>query len=251
MPNLLKTEGSADGRDDLIYSGTVIDAFFVSNEYGQSLGIKTRLDDADLVRYAFLESGEHTQYFGLGKIAAVRSEPRIAWQVVDDGKAVKGDTDDRMFRADSKIGRLIDQLATLPNIDVLGDDFDPRLAEHWKRLGHVKWDHVVVQRSMPTGERKPDRKGVMRDEFKVQSVKEVLPVTLGGAETTPYVEAVDIDSFGLTSEQKLALSDAAKANPDDKAFVAACFAVPGVMANSPFVTVLNANPAGVRESLPF
>ena len=249
MPNLLKTEGSADGRDIIVYAGTVTDAFFTENEYGQSLGVRSRLDDNDLLLFPWMESGEHTRYFKLGKIAANRNEPRIAWTILGDGTAVKGDTDDRMFRADSDLGRLIDQLAKLPNVATLPDDFDPRVAASWKALGHVVWAEVTVTKSMPTGE-KTD-KG--RDEFKPQPVKMVLPVEFGtgGATVTAPVVAVDLISLGLTDEQRDALSVINAAAASDAEFQSKSLGVPGVMGNQAYVKAVQDNPAGVRNTIPF
>jgi hypothetical protein len=252
MPRLLNTEGSADGRDELLYSGTVIDAFFTSNEYGESLGVRSRLDEADLLLNPWMESGEHTRYFKLGRIAAQRGEKRIAWTVLNDGAAVKGDTEDRMFRADSDIGRLVDHIAQLPGVNDLPDDFDPRVAASWKALGHVTWGLVPVTKQLPTGNKVTDKKGVERDEFKPTQTKMVLPLAIGGGVAVAEVEPVDIDSFGLTSDQIAALAKAAADNPtDDKAFLGAAFKIEGIMSNSPFVAVLTSNTAGVREALPF
>lgn len=243
---LLKTEGSADGRDALLYGGAVIDAFFVENEYGQSLGLRSRLDDNDLLVFPWMESGEHTRYFKLGKIAASRNEARISWTMIGNGEAVKGDTDDRLFRADSDIGRLIDQLVALGAGDVLPDDFDPRKAASWKALGHVTWGEVQVTKQMPTGAK--TAKG--RDEFKATKVPMELPVAIGGSTATAVVEDVDLDSLGLTTEQIDALGALSTPGTDDSAFVGAAMSVPGVIANAAIVKVLTTNPRGLRQSLP-
>lgn len=247
MPNLLKTEGSADGRDIIVYAGTVIDAFFTENEYGQSLGIRSRLDDTDLLNFPWMESGEHTRYFKLGKIQSLRGQPRIAWQILDDGASVKGDTDDRMFRADSDIGRLIDQIAGL----LTTDDFDPRVASYWKQLGHVTWGEVTVTKSMPTGEKVADKSGTMRDEFKPTPVKMVLPTAIGGgiAPAAP-IEQVDLSAYSLTEIQKDALATLHGTATTDAQFTAGAFAIDGIMGNAEFVKVLNGNVAGVRDALP-
>lgn len=230
-------EGDSGGKESKPYSATVIDAFFEEKEYGPQLVLLNRLDEADLMDYAWMASGEDKRWFGTGKIQVERGKPFVPWSIVGSGAAIKGDTDDRMFRGDSDLGRLWNQILALPNVSDLPEDFDPRVAASWKGL-HFKWGPVPVTKRTEVA-------GVWKSVAQNMD----LPVEMGGV-VTAAVEDVDLDSLGLTTEQIDALGKLSQPGVSDSDFVGAAMSVPGVMANAAVVKVLTSNPRGLRQSLP-
>lgn len=238
MPALLKTEGSADGREDILYTGTIIDAYFTEGTYGWQLALRSRVSDTDLLNFPWMESGEHTRWFGLG----------TGWASVDSGQTathVSGDTD-KSFHAASTMGRLINALAALPNSDDLGDAFDPRVAKCWKGLT-LTWDLVTASLSRRV-EGEVDAKG--KPKYEKYTGKIVMPVALGEA-VAIAATPVDLDTLGLTVEQTAELARVSQPGVTDDAFRAAALSIPGVMANPEIVKALNTNTAGLRQALPF
>ena len=237
-PNKYQTEGDSGGRESKPYSATVIDAWFEEKDYGPQLVLQNRLDEADLMDYAWMASGEDKRWFGCGKIQVERGKPFVPWSIVGSGAAIKGDTDDRMFRGDSDLGRLWAQVLTLPNVSELPEDFDPRVAASWKGL-HFRWGPCPVTKRVQVD-----------GEWKAVAQNMDLPVELGSGSVVA-VEDVDLDTLGLTGEQIDALSKLSTPGTDDSTFVGAAMSVPGVMANAAVVKVLTSNPRGLRQSLPF
>lgn len=240
-PQKFAPEGDASGREAKPYTGTVIDAFFVTSQYGrEQLTLRTLLDEADQMLYPWMQSGEDTRWFDLGGIQTARGEKFAKWEIVGDGTAVKGDSDARMFRADCDMGRLCAAVFALPNVSDLPDDFDPRVAASWKGLTFT-WGNVMVQKRQKQDD----------DTWKNVTVPMELPTAMGAGVTHEVALAVDLATLGLTDEQKEALIVANTTDASDAQFASAALSIPGLMANNVFVQTLNTNVKGLRGSLPF
>lgn len=236
-PQKFKPEGDSGSRESKPYTGTVIDAWFEEGQYGVQLVLQNRLDEADQMEYHWMASGEDKRWFGAGKIAVAKTGPREPWQVIGDGAAVKGDKEDRMFRGDSDLGRLLNQLFSLPNVSDLPEDFDPRVAASWKGL-HIGWGPVpVVKRTQVDG------------DWKDMTVNMDLPVSLGAGATAESTPDVDLDALGLSAEQVTALSKLAQPGTSDSEFVGQAVVV--IAGNAAATKVLTSNPTGFRQALPF
>lgn len=243
-------EGDSGGRESKPYSATVIDAYFEEKDYGPQLVLQNRLDEADQMEYHWMASGEDRRWFGTGKIQVERGKPFQAWSIVGGGAAIKGDTDDRMFRNDSDLGRLWNQIASLPNVSELPDDFDPRVAASWKGL-HFRWAAVPVRKQRV----KKDANGndVLNDKGKMTyegfDTSMDLPIEMGSGTSVTAGPDVVLDDLGLTPEQVTALSKLAQPGVSDSDFVGQAVVV--VAGNQAATKALTSNPAGFRSALPF
>lgn len=238
-PKKFAPEGDSGGRESKPYSGNVIDAYFTEGTYGIQLVLKTALDEADAMLYPWMTSGEDTRWFGVGKISVTRGEKWVPWSLVGDGLAVKGDKEDRMFRADSDAGRLVAALFALPGVEGLPDDFDPRAAKSWKGL-HITWGPLPVTRQ---------RKNESTDKYESYTADMDLPVALGGVSSAPAPE-VDLAAFGLTEDQLHALMEIDHTLADPQ-WASAALSVLGLASNQQFVIAISNNVAGVRAAVPF